>query len=145
MPALRDEDVRGLDVTVNDTLGVGGVQSVGNLDPKRKDRLQFHGAGGDQMLEGRAVEELHDEESAASFLADVVNGADIGMVESGCSFGFAAKTLQRLAVLRQVFGKKLESDEAAETSVLGLVNHAHTAAAKLFNDPVMRNGLVEQC
>ena len=79
------------------------------------------------------------------FLADVVDGADIGMVQSGGGFGFAAKTLQCLAVLREVVGKKLESDEAAEASVLGLVDHAHTAAAELFDDPVMRNGLVEQC
>jgi hypothetical protein len=32
MSTLGDEDVRGLDVAVDDAFGVGGVESVGNLD-----------------------------------------------------------------------------------------------------------------
>ena len=36
------------------------------------------------------------------------------------------------------------SDKAAKARVLSLIDHAHAAAAKLFNDPVMREGLIEQ-
>ena len=32
MSALGDEDVRGLDVAVDDAFSVSGVESVGNLD-----------------------------------------------------------------------------------------------------------------
>jgi hypothetical protein len=31
---IGDEDIRWLDVAVDDALGVGGVQRVGNLDPE---------------------------------------------------------------------------------------------------------------
>ena len=43
--ALGDEDVRGLDVAMNDAFGVGRVESVGNLDAQRKDCLQLHRRG----------------------------------------------------------------------------------------------------
>ena len=141
--ALGDEDVRGLDVAMDDAAGVRRVERVGDLDAERKDGFEFHRAAADQVLERRTVEELHDEEGAAVVLADVVNGADIGMIQSGSGFGFAAKTLEGLAILREIFGKKLQGDEAAEARVLGLVNHAHAAAAELFDDPVVRNSLIE--
>jgi len=39
------------------------------------------GTAVDEMLQRRAVEEFHDPEGAASFLADVVDGADIAVIE----------------------------------------------------------------
>ena len=35
------------------------------------------------MIQGYAVEELHHREGAAVFLADVMNGADVGVVQGG--------------------------------------------------------------
>ena len=37
-------------------------------------------------------------------------------------------------------GQKLQRDETVEPSVLGFVDHAHTAAAELVDDAVVRNG-----
>jgi hypothetical protein len=42
------------------------------------------------------------------------------MVQSGRGFGFAAEAFESLAILREIFGKKLEGDEAAEAGVFGL-------------------------
>ena len=36
-----------------------------------------------------------------------------------------------------IFREEFQGDEAVEASVLGLVDNAHSAAAKLFNDTVM--------
>ena len=66
------------------------------------------------------------------------------MIERGSGLGLAPESLQRLAILRQFFGKKLQRDKAAEARVFGFVDHAHAAAAELFDDPVMGDGLVEQ-
>ena len=50
---------------------------------------------------------------------------------------FAAKTLERLAVLREGVGEEFEGDEAAKAGVFGFIDYAHAAAAELFDDSVM--------
>ena len=39
VPSLSDENVRGLDVAMNDAFGVGGIQSVGNLDRQTEQNI----------------------------------------------------------------------------------------------------------
>ena len=74
-------------------------------------------------------------------LVDVIDGADIGVIEGGGGLGLALEALQGLMVLGHIIGQELERYETVELGVLGLVDHAHAAAAQLFENPVMRNGL----
>ena len=78
-------------------------------------------------------------------LANFVDGADVGMVESGGGAGFTAETFQGLRVLRDVVGKKLQGDKAAKLGVLGLVDDTHAAAAEFFDDAVMAQRLANNC
>ena len=114
------ENIRRLDVPMNDAAGVRSVERVGNLDAERQERVELHRAAGDQVLERRTVEELHDEEGASPVFIDVVDGADVGMIQGRGCFSLAAEALQRLAILGQVLRKKLEGDKASEASVLAL-------------------------
>ena len=41
-------------------------------------------------------------------------------------------------------GKKLQRDEALQPRVLGLIDHAHSAAAELLEDAVVRDRLADQ-
>ena len=41
----------------------------------------------------------------------------------------------------QLFGQELERHAEAELGVLDLADHAHSAAAKLFDDAIVRNSL----
>ena len=135
--AFGDENIGRLDVAVHDAAGVRGIEGVGNFDSQGEDCFQLHGPVADQVLERGAVEELHDQEGAVPFLANVVDSTDVGMIEGGSGLGLAAKTLQSLAVLGEVFGKELEGDEAPKSCVFSFVDHTHTAATELFDDPVM--------
>ena len=43
-------------------------------------------------------------------LVDVVDGADVGMIEGRGCLGFALESLQRMAVPGQLFGQELQGD-----------------------------------
>jgi hypothetical protein len=79
----------------------------------------------------------------AIMLADLVNSADVGMIQGRSSARFAAEAFESLGIVGRIVGKKLERDEAAELSVFGLINHTHSAAAKHFGDAVVGNGLAD--
>ncbi len=75
--------------------------------------------------------------------ADVVDGADVGMIQRRRRARFPLKTLARLRILGQLFGKELQGHAAAEALIFRLVNHAHSAAAQLSYNAVMGDCLVE--
>ena len=77
-------------------------------------------------------------------LADFVDGADIGMVQSGGGLRLAAGSAQAPEGLGDIIGQEFQGDKATESGVLGLVDHAHTAAAELLDDAVVRDGLADQ-
>jgi hypothetical protein len=73
--------------------------------------------------------------------ADVVNGADIWMVQRRRRLGFALKTGEGLRVASYVFGEKFERDKAMQPRVLGFINDAHPPAAQPLDDAVVRDDL----
>src|SRR5207249_6480362 len=63
------------------------------------------------------------------------------MIQAGSGLRLAAEAAEQMLIGGDVVGKKFESNETAETGVLGLINHSHSAATELFDHPVMRDGL----
>src|ERR1035437_978669 len=92
------------------------------------------------MLQRHSIEELHGDERATVLLVNVVDGADVGMVQRRGGASFAPQALQRMPVVSQIVGKKLEGDETAETCVLGLTPPPPPAAPELLDDAVVRDG-----
>ena len=92
MAALGDEDVARLDVAVDDPFGMRGVQCVGNFDSQSEQDFGLDGPSGNAMLQGHAVQKFHGDESVAAFLPNVVNGADVGVVQRGSRLGFSPET-----------------------------------------------------
>ncbi len=74
------------------------------------------------MASRRPFEKFHDDEAQAAVLSNFVDGADVGMVQSGSGASFTAKTFQGLRVVRDIVGQELQRDEAAERGVLGAVD-----------------------
>ena len=70
-------------------------------------------------------------------LPNLVDGADIGMIQCRCGAGFAQEALISLPIFSDVIGKELEGDEVVQLGVLSLVNHTHAASAQLLKDPIM--------
>ncbi len=143
VPARGHEDVGRLDVAMHDALGVRRVESVGNLHGDVDQRIGGEGTGSHPILEGGSLEEFHREEETALGFVDVVDGADVRMIECRGGACLALEALQRLAVSSQIVRKKFERDGTAEPGVFRLVHHAHAAAANLFDDAVMGDGFTD--
>ncbi len=136
-PACRNKNICGLDISVNDALAVGGIEGVCDVDGKRHASREIERASGNFVLQSPAIQVLHGKKGLPFILTDVVDRADVGMIECGGSLGFAAKTFQGLAVLRYAFRQEFQSNKAVEARVLGLVDHSHASAAEFFEDTIV--------
>src|SRR4029077_7243240 len=139
-PAINKENICGLDVPVHDALCVGSFEAVGNLNADVQEFGYFDGLPANAVLESLALEQLHGNERTAFELSNIVNGADVGMIEGGCSTRFATESLDSLSVLGDVLGKKFQGNTTAEPRVLSFVDHSHSAAAQFFQDAVVGDG-----
>ncbi len=81
VPAAGDEQIRRLDVAVDDAGGVRRFERVGDLDRERQQLIDLERAPGDAMLQRHPLEELHDEERATVLFADIVDSADVGVIQ----------------------------------------------------------------
>ncbi len=81
MAALDEKNICGLDVAVNDSLGVSRIEPVGDLNTDLQKFRDVDGLAGDTVLESLAFEQLHGDERAAFEFADIVNRADVGMIQ----------------------------------------------------------------
>src|SRR6202034_2464294 len=128
-----------LDVAMDDALAMRGVERVGDLDAERENCFQVGWSRDEEVLEGDAFEEFHGDEAASVVLADFVDGADVGMVQSRGGSRLPAETLQGQGVPGELIGKEFEGDKAGLFLVLRLVDDSHAAAAKSFKDLVAGN------
>ncbi len=76
----RHHDVARLQVAMDDRLGVGCRQGVGDLDAITQRLVQRQNAFFHSRRQGLALDVLHHQISAAFMLANVVKAADVGMV-----------------------------------------------------------------
>ena len=92
------------------------------------------------MLESLALEQLHGDKRSAFKFSNIVNRADVGVIERGCGACFPAESLDRLRVQRNVIRKEFQSNIAAQARVRGFVDHAHSSATQFFQNGVVGDG-----
>src|ERR1700690_1466020 len=95
------------------------------------------------MLQSHAVQKLHGNERPAVLLANVINRADVGMIQRGCGLRFALKTGQGLRIAGNVFRQEFKCDKTMKPRVLGFVDHAHATAPEFLDNAVVRDGLAD--
>ena len=76
----------------------------------------------------------------AFLLVDVVNGADVGVIEAGDGTELTLEALQRVMVFGHFFRQEFDRNEAVKLNVLSLVDNTHASAPKLLQDPAMGDG-----
>jgi len=87
--AFGDENIGRLDVTMDDTLDVGSVERVCNLYRQAQQNIGVDGPSTDAMLQRQPVQKLHGDERCAVLVINLVDGADVRMIQCGSSLRFS--------------------------------------------------------
>jgi hypothetical protein len=92
---------------MNDAFAVSRVERISDLDGNRDNLLRIQGTGGYQVFQRYAVQVLHGDERMAFVAPNFVDGADIGVIECGCTSCFAAKAFQGMRIPFRVLRQEL--------------------------------------
>jgi len=124
--AAQDEDVRGLQVPVDDVRGVRGGQRRSGL-LRDGDRLgDRERAGGEPIAQRLTLEQLHDGVRKTVHLADVVDGDDVGMRECSDGVGLGSEPIESLAIDVRP-RHHLDGDVAFQPGIGSTIDLAHRA------------------
>ena len=94
-------------------------------------------------MKRRALQPFHRHEMAAGVLSDIVNRANVRMIEGRGGAGLALEPFDRARILRQLLGEELQRDSTPQPRVFGQVDNAHAALAQLIQDAIVRDGLAD--
>src|ERR1700735_696929 len=114
-------------------------ERVGHLNSEIEKLLGFEWASFDAVLESFAFEQLHGDERLAVVLANLVNGANVRMIQAGSSARLAVEAFEGLFIFSHGFGQEFKRHHPAQLCIFGLEDHTHPAAAKLFDDSIVRD------
>jgi hypothetical protein len=114
---------------VNDAVRVRLVERIRDRHGVAQRFVDRHRAARDPLRQVLAVEELHDEELAPFVVADVVERADVGMLERGDRARLAVEALAELRVGGKGRRQDLDGDGAIEPGVARAVDLPHAAGA----------------
>src|SRR5512146_288192 len=90
-----------------------------------------------------AVNELHDDELLATRLLNVVNDADVRVIQRrGCA-RLLQKPLALGLVSAETVREKLQGYNPVELCIVGLIDHTHPALTELLEDCVMGDGFID--
>jgi hypothetical protein len=97
VPTLGHKNIGRLDVAMDNAFGVRGIQGVGTFRRHTKELIKFHRTSGNDVFQRSAVEKLHGDKRAAVVFTDVMNRADVRMIEGRRGLRLALKTEPALA------------------------------------------------
>ena len=117
---------------MNDALAVRRIHGVGHREGEIDERRGGHGAARQSLLQRLAFEQFHRDERRIA--ADVVDGADVGMVERRGGTRFPLKAFQDLRRLRDPVRQHFDGDHALETGIPRPIHVAHPASADQRDD-----------
>jgi hypothetical protein len=117
------------------------VQGIRDLDAQIEYRFDLHRLTRDHVPESLSLQQFHGDETSPIGLVNLVDCADVRVVQRGRSLGFPLETAEGLCVVSEFVRKEFQGDVAAELQVFRLIDHTHTPAADPAENAVMGNRL----
>ena len=124
---LGEHDVAGLQIAMRDAFAVSLVQRVGNLDGVLQHLLHRQRTFLQPLRERLAFEIFHHQKINSVLMADVVEGADVRMIQAGDRFCFALESLAQFGTISKMRRQNFDGDDSIEAGIAGFVNFAHSA------------------
>ncbi len=108
---------------------MGFIERAGDLHADLEDLIEGQAPALQPVGERFAFEVFHHQVMGAVLMADVVQGADIRIVQTGDGARLNLEPLATFGAARQLCGQDLDSDGAVQAGIAGAVDFAHTAGA----------------
>ncbi len=132
-----EHQVGRLEVAVDNTLPVDGVEPLSDLAADRHDSLRREPPEALQKIgQITTLDQLHREEVTAVGFAQVVDSANVGVGDLPGDPGFAEEELENRRPALEVGRQEFERHPLAELQVFGPENLPHPALPQRLDDPV---------
>ena len=131
--ARRNDDVGGFQVAMDDAPGVRRLERVGELESPFDQLIRRHLLA-DARVERPALEQLHHEIRTALVLADVIDRADVRMVDRRDGARLTVEPFERDRVAGDGRRKDFDRDVAIEPGVAGAIDFAHATGTDRLED-----------
>src|ERR1700691_3911018 len=119
---------------MNHSLAMSFFQRFANLDCYAR-KFEWDKRTALQAVgKGFTFDVLHDQIVGAVLAANVIERANVWMVQAGDGTGFAFKTLAQFRCVGQMWWKNFQRHRAIEARILRAVNFTHATSANRRND-----------
>ena len=99
-------------------------------DAKRSDLVEWESAASETGGQRLTLHEFHDQEVDAFVLADIMERADVRVVQAGDHSGFAFEPLARLRAVQNPVRQHLHRNSSVEPNITGPIDLTHAARAE---------------
>ena len=141
-PALFvEQDILRLDVPVHDALVVRVLQRLADLRHDGQSFLRRHPPAPEQLPQGQAIHELHQQIIAPLHLAKIIHRDNLRVIEPGQGARLALEPLGELGITLLFRRQELQRHQPIQPRLARLINRAHAAATEKANDLEVREKL----
>src|SRR5215813_1505036 len=91
------------------------------------------------MLECATLEHLHHHKRPSLAFPEIIDSANVWMIECRGSSGLALEAFEGLCIPGQFLRQKLQGHMPAKSGVLRFIDYSHAAAAEFVENLVMRD------
>ena len=115
---------------MNQAFCVCSLESVSERDAQIEQRTDVERTAGETCGERFALESFHDEKGPVLELANVVDGADVRMIQGGDGLRLALETRDREIIGALADRQNLDGNITPQPGVVGEIHLAHAACAQ---------------
>ena len=109
-------------------------QCLGDLDTDAHDRGGRESGDASKLVERSAIYQFHGDKVLALLLTDLVDGADVGMIEGGGATRLTQQTRTRAGLVHRLLGKHLERHLALQAIIARAIDLPHAARTQAAED-----------